>query len=76
MTVSALRNHGAELSTGEFIAFIDSDCLIGPDYFEQALPVLRQLADATGSEYALEDALSLDPESLVHAPRSGKGRCC
>jgi glycosyltransferase involved in cell wall biosynthesis len=55
VTVSALRNRGAELSTGEFIAFIDSDCLIGPDYFEQALPVLRELADATGSEYALED---------------------
>jgi GT2 family glycosyltransferase len=55
VTVSALRNRGTELSTGEFIAFIDSDCLIGPDYFEQALPVLRELADATGSEYALED---------------------
>jgi GT2 family glycosyltransferase len=55
VTVSALRNRGAELSRGEFIAFIDSDCLIGPDYFEQALPVLREVADATGSEYALED---------------------
>jgi glycosyltransferase involved in cell wall biosynthesis len=55
VTVSALRNRGAELATGEFIAFIDSDCLIGPDYFEQALPVLREVADATGSEYALED---------------------
>lgn len=55
VTVSALRNRGAELSEGEFIAFIDSDCLIGLDYFEQALPVLGELADATGSEYALED---------------------
>jgi glycosyltransferase involved in cell wall biosynthesis len=55
VTVSALRNRGAELSSGEFIAFIDSDCLIGPDYFEQALSVLREIADATGSEYALEE---------------------
>jgi|ERR1700730_3960093 len=55
VTVSALRNRGAELARGELIAFIDSDCLIGPDYFERALPVLRDLADATGSEYALED---------------------
>jgi glycosyltransferase involved in cell wall biosynthesis len=55
VTVSALRNRGAELSSGEFIAFIDSDCLIGPDYFEQALSVLRGVADATGSEYALEE---------------------
>jgi glycosyltransferase involved in cell wall biosynthesis len=55
VTVSALRNRGAELSSGEFIAFIDSDCLIGPDYFEQALTILRQVADATGSEYALAE---------------------
>jgi glycosyltransferase involved in cell wall biosynthesis len=55
VTVSALRNRGAELAGGEFLAFIDSDCLIGPDYFEQALPVLRHIADVTGSEYALEE---------------------
>jgi GT2 family glycosyltransferase len=55
VTVSTLRNRGAELAGGEYIAFIDSDCLIGPDYFEQALPVLRTLADATGCEYALDD---------------------
>lgn len=56
ITVSALRNRGAEQTTGEFIAFIDSDCLIGPDYFQQALHVLRSLADATGSEYAVDES--------------------
>lgn len=56
VTVAGLRNHGAGLANGEFVAFIDSDCRIVPDYFEQALRVLRAGADATGSQCALEDS--------------------
>lgn len=56
LTVAGLRNRGAALATSEFLAFIDSDCLIGLDYFEQALAVLRGGADATGSKVALEDS--------------------
>jgi glycosyltransferase involved in cell wall biosynthesis len=56
INVSALRNRGAGLAEGDFISFIDSDCLIGSDYFEQALKVLRAGVDATGSEYALEES--------------------
>jgi len=53
ITVAALRNRGASLADGEFVSFIDSDCIIGPDYFQQALAVLRTRADATGAKYEL-----------------------
>jgi glycosyltransferase involved in cell wall biosynthesis len=70
VTVSELRNRGADLADGEFIAFIDSDCLIGPDYFEQALPILRNLADVTGSQYALENGCHWIQKTwhMLHVP--------
>jgi len=56
MTVAGLRNCGARLADGEFLAFIDSDCEIVPDYFEQALKVLRTCADVTGAKCAVDDS--------------------
>jgi len=56
VTVGGLRNIGAGLADGEFLTFIDSDCRIAPDYFEQALRVLQAGADVTGSQCALEDS--------------------
>jgi glycosyltransferase involved in cell wall biosynthesis len=53
--VSALRNRGASMCDGEFIAFVDSDCTVVPDYFTRALHILRTYGDATGSQQALED---------------------
>lgn len=56
VTVAGLRNHGSGLASGGILAFIDSDCRIVPDYFEQAAKVLRAGADATGAKCALEES--------------------
>jgi glycosyltransferase involved in cell wall biosynthesis len=53
-SIGRLRNLGAAATTGPILCFIDSDCLIPPDHFAQALAVLAATgAGAAGSLYAL-----------------------
>lgn len=55
-TIAAVRNRGAELAEGEYLSFIDSDCVIPTNYFHEALNVFHSVdADATGSMCALPD---------------------
>jgi glycosyltransferase involved in cell wall biosynthesis len=71
IAVGALRNRGAALAEGEFLAFIDSDCVIEPGYFEQALSALQHSgADATGSEYALAGSSNWIEKTwyVIHTP--------
>ena len=39
-TVAGLRNFGAEQSSGAVLAFIDADCTVEPDWFENLTPYL------------------------------------
>jgi glycosyltransferase involved in cell wall biosynthesis len=38
VTISALRNRGARDARGNYLAFIDADCVIDPNWLKQALP--------------------------------------
>jgi cellulose synthase/poly-beta-1,6-N-acetylglucosamine synthase-like glycosyltransferase len=54
LTVAGLRNLGATKARGTVLAFIDSDCVIGAEYFVCAREALeRRGVSATGSPYAL-----------------------
>jgi glycosyltransferase involved in cell wall biosynthesis len=39
--LSVARNFGAEKADGEFLAFLDSDDTVSPDYYEKAIKVLN-----------------------------------
>jgi glycosyltransferase involved in cell wall biosynthesis len=57
LTIAALRNRGAELAEGEYLSFIDSDCVIPVDYFDEALKLFNSVeAAATGSMCLLPDS--------------------
>lgn len=44
-TISAVRNHGASLTTGPLLSFLDCDCVVPPDYFT----ALVDTFEATGA---------------------------
>jgi len=74
VTISALRNRGAALSNGEYISFIDADCLIAPDYFDRARQIFCiTRTDATGSRHMLPNPAHWIEETWdkLHAPRKG-----
>lgn len=59
VTIGALRNQGAKAARGEFLAFVDSDCRVEPEFLSRAMRVFDSVeADVAGCEYALpENAL-------------------
>jgi glycosyltransferase involved in cell wall biosynthesis len=75
VTIAAVRNHGARLAAGEFLSFLDADCLIGPDYFLDAVDVIRGAgAAATGCEVGIPDDPHWTEASWDHLHFIGRDR--
>ncbi len=56
---SALRNLGAEAAAGHSLAFLDADCIAGPDWLARAMPVLRTAGcGVIGASYTIPDGSS------------------
>lgn len=52
--VGAVRNFGAERARGEFLCFVDADCLVENDHLEVAALTFEEVdAAATGARYSL-----------------------
>lgn len=57
VTISVLRNHGASVARGEYLSFIDSDCLVPRDYFRRAVSVFASIeTDAAGNYYDIPES--------------------
>ena len=51
--LSAARNSGVAASTGEFIAFVDSDDIILPNYLETLMHYMREDVDIVESQFTI-----------------------
>ena len=51
--MSAARNSGVAASTGEFIAFVDSDDIILPNYLETLMHYMREDVDIVESQFTI-----------------------
>ena len=72
--LSAARNSGIEAARGEFLAFVDADDIVAPDYLEQLYHALR----STGADMALcavedvnEDGSPLDQPDITRPTAAG-----
>lgn len=50
-TIASLRNKGAALARGEFIAFVDADMEMPPGYLEYFLTLKKKWLRCFGAEY-------------------------
>src|SRR3954465_8369924 len=55
-TISALRNAGVNLSSGELLAFLDADCIPYPDWLQNAASIMfSDSAGIIGAHYSIPD---------------------
>jgi glycosyltransferase involved in cell wall biosynthesis len=77
------RNYGALQATGDWLAFLDADDMVAPDYYEKALRVLKQYKNVffVGSfvqyfgdtNHKWATYTPQPPYSLVHNPVNSSG---
>lgn len=64
------KNVALSVATGEWIAFIDADDWVVPDYFERLLTVAAKTgADCVGCDYSLVNTHTMTPGQTVHNNR-------
>lgn len=60
------KNRGLEAARGEWIAFIDADDWVVPDYFERLLQKAEETgADCVGTDYCIVGEHTMEPGTLV-----------
>jgi glycosyltransferase involved in cell wall biosynthesis len=76
LTVGALRNLGARLAKGDFLAFVDADCVIAPDWVEQGLASFRDpdVAAAGSPTLVRPDATWVESAWALHRHRRNSRR--
>jgi glycosyltransferase involved in cell wall biosynthesis len=54
--IAGLRNYGVRQSTGDILAFVDADCVVGRDWLIQSIKTMdREEADAVGSHHIVPE---------------------
>lgn len=65
---SIARNHGMEHATGDYFVFVDSDCMLPPDYFERLTRELEaNPVDCFGGPDAAHESFSDTQKAINYA---------
>lgn len=69
---SPARNYGIERSTGDWLVFFDSDCVIPPDYFARLSEIVGDGAgfDCFGGPDAAHESFTITQKAINHAMTS------